>query len=130
MGFWIALRFLAIIPSPFRGEPSPQKVGHSLVYFPVVGLVVGGILFGIDRGLSLILPSVLVNALLIAALMRWQGVVLMGGVWLIIWGVSYFLRSRLGGLTGDTYGAINEVAEVGVLIFVLLLANNQWLGLA
>ncbi|GAI25194.1 unnamed protein product, partial [marine sediment metagenome] len=37
------------------------------------------------------------------------------------------LKSKFSGLTGDTYGAINEVAEVGVLILVTLLAR---LGLA
>jgi len=58
-----------------------------------------------------------------AALMRWQGVVLMVGVWLIILGVSYFFRSRLGGLTGDTYGAVNELAEVWVLILLPLVAG-------
>jgi cobalamin 5''-phosphate synthase/cobalamin synthase len=241
LGFWIALRFLTIIPSPFRGEPGTQKLGRSLSYFPVVGLVIGGILFGIDRGLGLILPFAVVNALLIVALiiltgalhldglidtcdglagnsperrleimsdshvgafgivgvccllllkyaallslpdasrmaalllmptlsrwtmayaifafpgisktpglgaifkqqatwqrltiatlvtlvavtvlMSWQGVVLMGGVWVIILGVSYLLRSRLGGLTGDTYGAANELAEVLVLILLPL----------
>ncbi len=79
MGFWIALRFLTILPSPFRGEPSPQKLGRSLGYFPVVGLVVGGILFGIDRGLSLLLPSVVVNALLIAALVILTGALHLDG---------------------------------------------------
>lgn len=49
MGFCIALRFLTIIPFPFCGEPSPQKTGRSLVYFPLVGLIIGGILFGIDQ---------------------------------------------------------------------------------
>ena len=245
MGFWIALRFLTIIPSPSRGEFSPQKAGRSLGYFPVVGLMVGGILFGIDLGLGLILPAVVVNGLLIAVLIiltgalhldgfidtcdgfagespsrrleimsdsqvgafgiagacclllikyaallslpgnfrmaalllmptlsrwtvvysifafpyapkktpglgqifkqqatwqgltiatsvalvavivliSWQGVGLMAGVWLIIFGIAWLLRSRLGGLTGDTYGAINELAEVLVLILLPLAAG-------
>jgi adenosylcobinamide-GDP ribazoletransferase len=56
-------------------------------------------------------------------LMGWQGVMLMAGVWLIIFGVAFFLRSRLGGLTGDTYGAISEIAEVLVLILLPLAAD-------
>jgi adenosylcobinamide-GDP ribazoletransferase len=55
-------------------------------------------------------------------LIKWQGMVLMAGVWIIILGVGYFLRSRLGGLTGDTYGAINELAEVSVLILLPLMS--------
>ena len=245
MGFWIALRFLTIIPFPFGGKPSPQKARRSLGYFPAVGLMLGGILFGIDRGLGLFLPSAVVNALLIAVLviltgalhldgfidtcdglagesprrrleimsdsqvgafgvigvcclllikytallslpgnirmtalllmptlsrwavvysvfafpyapektpglgqtfkqpatwqrltiatmvalvmvavlMSWQGVVLMTGVWLIILGVAYFFRSRLGGLTGDVYGAVIELAEVLVLILLPIAAG-------
>ncbi len=245
MGFWIALQFLTIIPSPLYGELSPQKAGRSLGYFPVVGLMVGGVLFGIDRGLGLVLPPAVVNALLIAVLiiltgalhldgfidtcdglagesprrrleimsdsqvgafgiagacclllikyaallslpgnlrmialllmptlsrwvvvysifafpyapkktsglgqifkqqatwqglttatlatlvtvtvlMSWQGIVLMAEVWLIIFGVAHLFRSRLGGLTGDTYGAINELAEVLVLISLPLMAG-------
>jgi cobalamin synthase len=42
---------------------------------------------------------------------------------------TYFKR-KFSGLTGDTYGAINEVAEVCVLIFICLLTYNQWLGFA
>jgi cobalamin synthase len=41
--------------------------------------------------------------------------------------MATYLKRKLAGLTGDTYGAINEVAEVGVLLIVCLLAYNQWL---
>jgi len=53
----------------------------------------------------------------------------MGGTWVIITVMAAYLKRKFAGLTGDTYGAINEVAEVGVLILVILLARNQWLGL-
>ena len=36
--------------------------------------------------------------------------------------LSVYLKHKFSGLTGDTYGAINEVTEVIVLIFVSLLA--------
>ncbi len=247
MGFWAALRFLTVIP--FRGEPGSRELGRSLSYFPLVGLLLGGMLFGIDRGLGLILPPAVVNALLIVAmivltgalhldgfidtcdsfgggspqrrleimsdsqvgafgitgacllllvkyaallslpdnlrmatlllmptlsrwlmvfaifafpyarknqglgqvfkqqvtwqrltiatlitiavaiaLMSWQGAVLIAGVWLIILGVACLLCSRLGGLTGDTYGTINELAEVLVLILLPLVAGIGWLS--
>ena len=48
-------------------------------------------------------------------------------IWLVTVAVAAYLKSKFSGLTGDTYGTINEVAEVGVLIFVTLLAH---LGLA
>jgi adenosylcobinamide-GDP ribazoletransferase len=38
-----------------------------------------------------------------------------------------YLKRKFKGLTGDNYGAINEMAEVSVLIFIIILAK---LGLA
>ena len=61
---------------------------------------------------------------------RWAGLVIMLGVWVIAVAMAAYLRRKFSGLTGDTYGAINEVAEVSVLLLVCLLAHNQWLGLA
>jgi adenosylcobinamide-GDP ribazoletransferase len=61
---------------------------------------------------------------------RLAGLVIMLGVWIIVVAMAAYLKRKFSGLTGDTYGAINEVAEVGVLILVCLLAHNQWLGLA
>ena len=52
-------------------------------------------------------------------IMNWQGLVLMAALWLIAFGIAAYLRSCLGGLTGDTYGAINELAEVLVLLLLI-----------
>ena len=51
------------------------------------------------------------------------------GIWVIVIIMGAYFKHKFNGLTGDTYGAINEVTEVGVLIMVVLLAHNQWLGL-
>jgi len=67
--------------------------------------------------------ATLVALVTVAILMTWQGILLMAGVWLIIFGVARFFRSRLGGLTGDIYGAVNELAEVLVLILLPLAAG-------
>lgn len=48
--------------------------------------------------------------------------------WVVVVAMAAYLRRKFAGLTGDTYGAINEVVEVCVLIAVCLLAYNQWLG--
>jgi cobalamin synthase len=47
----------------------------------------------------------------------------MGALWLVVFGVAAFLRRRLEGLTGDSYGALNELSEVLVLILLPLLAD-------
>jgi len=239
LGFWIALQFLTVFPTPLRGEITAEDSGQSLTYFPLVGLILGGILFGVHHGLTLILPPSVVNALIIIALViltgahhldglvdtcdgviagkskeerlaimsdsrvgafgivaaflllllkyvslssapilpalllmptlsrwtmvsaiftfpyakssgmglafkqgaSWQrltistvialgvaviilklwGLVLIAALWLIIFGIASYLRFRLGGLTGDTYGAINELAEVLVLLLTILI---------
>ena len=43
--------------------------------------------------------------------------------------LAAYLKRRFSGLTGDTYGAVNEVAEVCILILIAMLAHNHWLGL-
>ena len=63
-------------------------------------------------------------------LFRAAGLVIMLGTWLTALAMASYLKGKFAGLTGDTYGAINEVTEVAVLILVCLLAYNQWLGLA
>jgi len=55
------------------------------------------------------------------------GLAIMLLIWVMTVVMAAYLKSKFSGLTGDTYGAINEVAEVGVLILVTLLAR---LGLA
>ncbi len=251
MKFLAALQFLTAIPLPLRREFRPEELGGSTSYFPVVGIILGLILAGLNWLMSLVLPPALVDALLIVSLAaltgglhldgfvdtcdgiaghrtredRWRimhdsragafgvigavllllvkyvslssiprqlimttlvfmpvvsrwamvyaifvypyarpsglgqifkqktnwpkfsigtvitfavGVVLVPilhlsglatifGVWIITVVVATYLKSQLSGLTGDTYGAINEIAEVSVLIMVTPLLR---LGLA
>ncbi len=257
MSFLAALRFLTIIPLPSRREASAEEVGRSTAYFPAVGFIIGLVLAGVNWLLGLFLPSALVNALLLVALVvvsgalhldgfvdtcdgvaghrtveeRWRimhdsrvgafgvigavllllvkyaslnsvparllpaalvlmavvsrwamvyaifaypyarpaglgkvfkqetswqrfavativaavaaiglmwcadmarfylaGLASMLGIWVMMLAVAAYLKRKLAGLTGDTYGAISEMAEVGVLILVALLARSRlWL---
>jgi adenosylcobinamide-GDP ribazoletransferase len=74
--------------------------------------------------------ATLIALAVVLALARLPGFVIMLGVWAIVVAMAAYLKGKFSGLTGDTYGAINEVAEVSVLILVCLLAYNHWLGLA
>jgi len=246
--FLAALRFLTIIPLPWGREVSPEKLGRSTGYFPVVGIIIGLILVGLNWLFGLFLPSPVVNVLLVVSSVvisgalhldgfvdtcdgiaghktpeeRWQvmhdsragafgiigvcclllvkyvslnsvpdtllmvtlvlmpmisrwamvyavfvypyakpsglgrvvkqearwyrfvvatlivlvvafvlaqlmGIAIMLGIWIIVMVMATYLKRKFSGLTGDTYGAINEVAEVCVLILVILLVR---LGLA
>ena len=256
MRFLAALQFLTIIPLPFRRKASPEDVGRSTAFFPLVGLLIGLVLAGLNWLFGLFLPAQITNGLLIVALAvvtgalhldgfadtcdglaghktveeRWRvmhdsragafgivgvsllllvkyvslgsvpesllpatlvlvpvlsrwamvyavfahpyareeglgkvfkqgtgwpefatataitlaaaiclawlagmsyfylaGPAIMLGVWIVVALVAACLKRKFSGLTGDTYGAVNEVAEVGVLILVSLMAYNNWL---
>lgn len=60
------------------------------------------------------------------ALMKLWGLALMAAIWLSVLVLASFLKGRLGGLTGDTYGALNEVVEVFVLILVPLVGGGYF----
>jgi len=52
--------------------------------------------------------------------------VIMIGIWIVAGAVAAWFRRKFSGLNGDTYGAINEITEVCLLILVCLLTYNQW----
>jgi adenosylcobinamide-GDP ribazoletransferase len=241
MGFWAALQFLTIFPTPLRHDADSKIYGQSLTYFPLVGLLLGSILLGLQFGLKFLLPDTVTNALLVAtlviltgahhldglidtfdgifagrskeerlaimsdtsvgtfgiasvilllllkyaclfhvsmvpalllmptlsrwvmvmaififpyarqagmgmgfkqaatwqritvasaiaiiaaiALLTWKGLILIAALCIIVFSVTFYFRSRFGGLTGDIYGAINEIAEVSVLILLILIGR-------
>ncbi len=79
MSFLAAFKFLTTIPLPFRREDSPEEVGRSVVYFPVVGLIIGLILVGLNWLFGLFLPSAVVNGLLIVSLVIISGALHLDG---------------------------------------------------
>lgn len=242
MDFFTALKFLTIFPLPQRWGKATEGFSPALSYFPIVGLLLGAILFGLNYSFSFILPSSVTSALLIIAmaiitgahhldglmdtfdgmvsgksrerrleimadnhigtfgiiaailllllkyaslsslpdvmimpglllmptlsrwimvsaictfpyakssgmgllfkqgatwkklgiatgialiasllLLNWWGFILMAVLWLISFGIASYFNSQLGGLTGDIYGALNEIAEVLVLIIIIIL---------
>ncbi|MCJ7606094.1 MAG: adenosylcobinamide-GDP ribazoletransferase [Dehalococcoidales bacterium] len=245
MSFLVAVQLLTNIPVPFGREIGPDKLGRATSWFPVVGLILGLVLAGLNWVLAWVLPPVLINAFLLAALVmvtgamhldgladtcdgtagykpveeRWRimhdsrtgafgvvGIVVVllvkfaalnsvpamyinsalilmpvlsrwamvytmfafryaraegmgaaykqatrlpqfimatiitlaicaalvpalslvsfvafAGVWFTVTVLALYLRHKLGGLTGDTYGAVNEVAEAMALVFIVLI---------
>ena len=50
--FWIALQFLSSLPIRLPGMPQPQELGRSLLFYPLVGLLFGGLLWGLSALLA------------------------------------------------------------------------------
>ena len=71
--------------------------------------------------------ATLIALVVAVGLAQLVGLAIMFLIWVMTVVMAAYLKSKFSGLTGDTYGAINEVTEVGVLILVTLLAR---LGLA
>lgn len=80
MGFLVALQFLTSIPIPIKRELSSKQIGRATAWFPLVGLVIGGILAGLNWLLNCILPASVVNILLIGALVIITGAMHLDGL--------------------------------------------------
>jgi adenosylcobinamide-GDP ribazoletransferase len=90
LSFQIALQFLTIIPVSYASA-SDQQLGRSLVFYPVIGLIIGLIL----SGLVSVLP--VSYSLLSAALLLTAWVLLTGG--LHIDGLADSADAWLGGIS-------------------------------
>lgn len=64
--FWIALQFLSSLPISLPGMPQPRALGRSLLYYPLVGLLFGVLLWGLNALLA-DTPLLLHAALLLTA---------------------------------------------------------------
>ena len=117
--FWIALQFLSSLPIRLPGMPAPQELGRSLLFYPLVGLLFGVILWTLN-GLLLGAPLLLHAALLLTA---W--VLLSGGLHLD--GLADSADAWLGGF-GDRERTLTIMKDprsgpiaVVTLVVVLLL---------
>lgn len=70
-------------------------------------------------GISALAASVLLGG--------FAGLGLFFGVTVVAWLMGWAISKTLGGLTGDAYGATNEIIETVVLIVAIALATQEWL---
>ncbi len=117
--FWIALQFLSSLPVRLPGMPEPQALGRSLLFYPVIGLLFGALLWVLSALLGNV-PPLLHAALLLAA---W--VLLSGGLHLD--GLADSADAWLGGF-GDRERTLSIMKDprsgpiaVVTLVLVLLL---------
>ena len=62
-----AFQFLTIFPAVIRRAFTAQELGRAVGYFPVVGLTLGGMLYGLGSSLQLIFPTQVVSVFILAA---------------------------------------------------------------
>lgn len=117
--FWIALQFLSSLPIRLPGMPQPREVGRSVLFYPLVGLLFGVLLWGFD---ALLAGAPL---MLHAALLLTVWVLLSGGLHLD--GLADSADAWLGGF-GDRERTLTIMKDprsgpiaVVTLVLVLLL---------
>src|SRR5690606_7673193 len=111
----IALQFLTRLPVRLPGMPEAQQIGRSLLWYPLVGLLLGGLLLAL-HGLLGATPALLQAAILLAV---WAG--LSGGLHLD--GLADSADAWVGGL-GDrerTLAIMKDPRSGPIAVVVLLL---------
>jgi len=117
--FWIALQFLSSLPIRLPAMPQPQELGRSLLFYPLVGVLFGVILWALNWVL-------LGTPLLLHAALLLTGWVLLSGA-LHLDGLADSADAWLGGF-GDRERTLTIMKDprsgpiaVVVLVLVLLL---------
>ncbi|MCH4902106.1 adenosylcobinamide-GDP ribazoletransferase [Pseudomonas sp. B707] len=76
---WIALQFLSSLPIRLPGMPTPEQLGRSLLFYPLVGLLFGVILWALNIALAGA-PLLLHAALLLAVWVLLSGALHLDGL--------------------------------------------------
>jgi adenosylcobinamide-GDP ribazoletransferase len=67
-----------------------------------------------------VFAATLITLLLVAAISHSVGLVLMACIAVFTTASKKYFHHRLGGMTGDTFGAVGEMSEASVLVFLAL----------
>lgn len=63
--------------------------------------------------------------ILFISLLRLKGIIIFVLAFALILAFKQYVQKRIGGMTGDTIGATNEIAEAGVLFFSLIFCGGR-----
>jgi len=66
------------------------------------------------------LVATILALLLVASIFRWNGIVMMAWVAIFTTASKSYFHRRLGGVTGDTFGAVGELSETSVMVLLAL----------
>ncbi|UVE16531.1 adenosylcobinamide-GDP ribazoletransferase [Pseudomonas sp. LS44] len=129
----IAVQFLTRLPVRLPGMPEPQQLGRSLLWYPLVGLLLGGALCGLHWLLK-DTPALLQAALLLAMWVLATGALHLDGLadTADAWVGGMGDRQRTLAIMKDPYcGPVGVVVLVLLLLLkfaalVVLLEHDQW----
>jgi adenosylcobinamide-GDP ribazoletransferase len=116
--FMAALRFLTVAPIPGNWGTAEEDLARSVPWFPVVGLLIGGLAALVAWGLAPVAPPMVTAVLLIAVLLACSGCLHLDGLADTADGVlSSRSRERMLEIMKDSHtGAMGAMALVMVLL--------------
>ncbi len=114
----VALSFLTLFPFRWSQNPSQQQFSASRVYYPVVGLLIGLLLLGLEWGASQVVPTPLTAALLLVTLIVVTRGLHLDGLMDTCDGLfgGYTRERRLEIMRDSHVGAFAVVGAAGLLI--------------
>lgn len=132
--FLIALQFLTRIPIRQLEAPKRKEIGHSLLYYPLVGLLIGGALSFVMIALSGRIVPIFSGALLLAIWVAFTGGLHLDGVAdsADAWACGGDAERRLAVMKDPNCGpaAVSTLVVLLILKFAALTAlatNGHWL---
>jgi adenosylcobinamide-GDP ribazoletransferase len=110
-----------LIAAPVLGR---QVQVWAQVMFPYARQRGIGSLFAIYGNYKMLMITTGISLFLLVALLKLTGIAILIAAVLIFYLIAGWLSHLLGGLTGDTYGALCELAEIAVLFVGVLLGGR------
>lgn len=126
MSFWLAVKFLTALPVPWSREAGAAELGRALVYFPLVGGLIG-LLLALSGGLlGLLLPTPVVNALVVLLLVLLTGALHLDGLADTCDGLGGHKppEARLEVMRDSRIGGFGAVGIALALLLKYVLLNN------
>ncbi len=117
--YLIAMQFLTIIPLPFDTRCQKEDLGRATAWFPLVGLTIGGLLFGLNWLIAPWLNRSLTAALLVTALATVTGALHLDGLADVCDGLAARgSRERFLAIMKDSH--VGAVGAAGLALGLLL----------
>lgn len=129
--FWLALQFLTRLPTPQLAEVSPQAVGRSVLFYPLVGLIIGALMYGVSL-LAAALSPLLQAALLLSLWLLLSGALHIDGLadMADAWVGGHGDRERTLAIMKDPYCGPMGVSAVVAMLLLKFAALVELLQLA
>jgi adenosylcobinamide-GDP ribazoletransferase len=115
----IALQFLTRLPVQLSSAPTPVELGRSLLWYPVIGLLIGALLCALNRGLAGIGP-LLGAGLLLAVWVSLTGALHIDGLGdsADAWIGGRGDRERMLAIMKDPHAGPGAIAVIGIILLL------------